>query len=298
MRVAILVPAADYSAEWRWAFDPQAAMLEEAGIDVTAVPWTSNESFDGFDLVMPLVAWGYHKDLPGWTRLLDRLEAEGVPVANPVPMLRWNSDKGYLTELGAAGVSTVPSITACALDEAALELARERFDCAELVVKPLVSASAYGTFRIGEGDAIPEAVRGWRMLVQPWLERIVDAGEYSVILFDGQFSHAVRKVPRAGEFRVQPEFGGIVSRCAPPDGATALALQALDHAPARSTYARVDLVIGNSGKLEIIELELIEPALFVAQAPDAAPSFTAAVTSAAERAREQPLANGGRQVRG
>jgi glutathione synthase/RimK-type ligase-like ATP-grasp enzyme len=296
VRVAILVPAADYPAEWRWAFDPQAGMLQQAGIDVAAVPWTSTGSFAGFDLVLPLVAWGYHHDWPRWLRLLGRFEVERVPLANPVPLLRWNSDKAYLAELASNGVSTVPSMTVDHLDDAGLRDARERFACDQLVVKPLVSASAHGTFRIAGGDTVPDAVRGWRMLVQPWLHRIVDAGEYSLIFFDGTFSHAVRKLPRPGEFRVQPEFGGIISRCEPPDGATELALQALELAPAASSYARVDLVVGNTGELAIIELELIEPALFVAQAPDAAPRFAAAVASAAQRAREQPLADGGRQV--
>ena len=297
MRIAILVPGADYSAEWRWAFDPQAAMLEHAGLDVRAVPWTTNEPLDGFDLILPLVAWGYHRDPAGWLRLLDRFEANRWPVANPVPVLRWNSDKAYLSELASAGVATVPSITVDALDDPELEKARQQLGCEELVVKPLVSASAHGTFRLTPSDQVPQSVRGRRMLVQPWLDRIVDAGEYSLILFQDEFSHSVRKIPRPGEFRVQPEFGGIVTRCEPPEGGVALALHALEQAPDNSSYARVDLVIGNNDALQIIELEMIEPALFVAQAPDAAPRFAAAVISAAERAREQPLADGGRQVR-
>jgi glutathione synthase/RimK-type ligase-like ATP-grasp enzyme len=178
----------------------------------------------------------------------------------------------------------VPTIVVDALDEESLASARDHFGCRELVVKPPVSASAFGTFRLAPGDALPEAVRGWRMMVQPWIEAILDRGEYSLMFFDGALSHAVGKVPKAGEFRVQPEYGGIIERCDPPPGSEQLALAALAAAPDPATYARVDIVVGNDGALQIIELELIEPALFLDHAPDAAPAFAQAVELAAKAA--------------
>jgi glutathione synthase/RimK-type ligase-like ATP-grasp enzyme len=286
MRLAILVPPAEEGVDWRWAFDPQEAALRAGGIHVVEMPWTDPGDLTGFDLVTPLLVWGYHKQYDRWTALLDRLERKQLPVANPVPVLRWNSDKAYLAELGGKGVSTVPSIVVDALDEAALDTARERFGQDRLVVKPLVSASAYGTYPLSSGDPIPEQVLGWRMLVQPWLEAITDAGEYSLIYFDGAFSHSVSKVPRPGEFRVQPEYGGIIRRCDPPSGSLELAQAAIEAAPAACAYARVDLVVGNDGSLQVIELELIEPALFMAEAPDSGPAFARAMRSAAERAAE------------
>jgi hypothetical protein len=120
------------------------------------------------------------------------------------------------------------------------------------------------------------------MLVQPWIEKITDSGEWSLMFFGGAFSHAVAKVPVPGEFRVQPEYGGIIDRCDPPPGAIALAEAALNAAPAPSTYARVDMVEGNGGGLQIIELELIEPALFLDRAPDAGPRFASAVLRASQ----------------
>lgn len=283
MRLAILVPPADDGVDWRWAFDPQEAALRVGGIHVVEVPWTEPGDLSTFDLVTPLLAWGYHKQFDRWQSLLDRLEAERLPVVNPVAVLRWNSDKAYLAELGERGISTVPSIAVDALDQAALDAARDRFGTEELVIKPLVSASAYGTHVIGPGDAIPEAVRGWRMLVQPWLDAITQSGEYSLIYFDGEFSHSVSKVPRAGEFRVQPEYGGIIRRCGPPSGALDLAKSAINAAPAACTYARVDLVVGNDAALQVIELELIEPALFMGEAPESGPAFVTAIRAAAER---------------
>ncbi len=221
-----------------------------------------------------------------WQALLDRFERDAVRVANPVPVLRWNGDKSYLAELHSKGVATVPSLAFEAIDDAALDEARGTFATDQLVVKPLVSASAYGTFRIGPGESLPDKIRGWRMLVQPWLTDIVSSGEYSLIFFGGQFSHSLSKVPRPGEFRVQPEYGGIIDRCDPPPGSLELAKAALDAAPAATTYARVDIVVGNDGQLQVIELELIEPALFLDKAPDAAPRFAQAVLSAAKAGRE------------
>lgn len=286
MRVAFLVPAPEYRLDWRWTYDPQARALEAIGIDVEPVPWTEAAKAKDFDLILPLIAWGYHEHYVRWLRLLDELDTIGAPIANPVPLLRWNSDKSYLEELGAKGVPSVPSITVSELDEPHLDEARAHFGCDTLVVKPLVSASAHGTYMLSHRDPVPEEVRGWRMLVQPWIEAIGDSGEWSLMFFDGVFSHAVSKVPVPGEFRVQREFGGSIRSCEPPEGAIELAIAALAAAPAPSTYARVDIVDGNGGSLEIIELELIEPALFLDDAPGAPGRFAEAVRSAALRLRK------------
>ena len=291
MKLAILVPDADYSAEWRWAYDVEAQALIDAGAAVEPVPWTDQRDLCSFDLVLPLVAWGYHKDYPGWLDFLDRAEQQQLAIRNPVPVLRWNGDKAYLAQLGARGVPTVPTLVVESLDEDAVAAAREGFGCSDIVVKPPISASAYGTFHLGPRDPFPEPVRGWRMLAQPWIEAITSAGEYSLIFFGGMFSHAVSKVPVPGEFRVQPEYGGIITRCDPPAGSLQIAEAALAAAPGEVTYARADFVVGNDGGLQVIELELIEPAFFLAQAPEQGAAMAQAILSAAERAREQPLAN-------
>jgi glutathione synthase/RimK-type ligase-like ATP-grasp enzyme len=276
-----LVPPADYHLDWHWTFDPQADALRQKGATVDPVEWTSDADFAAYDLVLPLIAWGYHKQFAKWQAVLDRFEREGIRVANPVPVLRWNGDKSYLAQLHAKGISTVPSLAFDALDESALDHARETFDTDEVVVKPLVSASAYGTHRVAREDPFPEEVRGWRMLVQPWLKDIVNSGEYSLIFFGGEFSHSVSKVPKPGEFRVQPEYGGIIGPCEPPPGSVELGKAALAASPADTTYARVDIVVGNDGQLQVIELELIEPALFMTGIPEAGPRFADAVLSAA-----------------
>ena len=146
-----------------------------------------------------------------------------------------------------------------------------------------------GVFGLGrtvsaEDDAVPDEVAGKRMLVQPFMAAIAATGEYSVMLFDGVFSHAILKTPRQGDFRVQPHLGGTEKPCSAPVGAIDLAKAALAAAPADSVYARVDMVAADDGTLRIMELELIEPALWLQHAPDQGAAFASAV----RRAIEQP----------
>ena len=290
MRVAILVPEPAYPEPWRWAFDVEANALAAAGVSVEPVVWTEPDGLDRFDLVLPLVAWGYHRRYADWLALLDRFEAERLPVVNPPALLRWNSDKEYLAELGDRGISTVPTIAVEQCCDEDLEEARRHFGSDWLVIKPPVSASATGTYRLGPTDSLPADSHGRAMIVQPFIEEIADGGEFSLMLFDGEFSHAVVKRPAAGDFRVQPHLGGTTLPCAAPPGAEALARSALAAAPAGASYARVDLVADASGELMIMELELIEPALFLDLAPGAPAAFARSVRRAAERALVQPLA--------
>ena len=286
--VLILVPDPVYPEPWAWAFHVEAEALRAAGFEVSARPWTVPGDLAPFDAVLPLVVWGYHERYEEWLALLDRLEIETVPTINPPALLRWNSDKAYLAELDAVGVPTVHTIAVDALDEHGLSEARDRFGCDRLVVKPPVSASATGTFLLHTGDLVPKDVAGRRMLIQPFMASIAAHGEYSLMLFAGRFSHAILKTPKSGDFRVQPHLGGTERPCEAPDGAIALAKAALAAAPAEAVYARVDMVIDDEGKLRIMELELIEPALWLQHAPDKGAAFASTLRSAIE----QPLAQG------
>jgi glutathione synthase/RimK-type ligase-like ATP-grasp enzyme len=280
MRIAILVPAPDYPEPWRWAYDPEAEALSAGGADVEAIAWTEAGDLSGFDLVLPLVVWGYHLDYPRWLDLLRRAERLRWPMVNPPALLRWNGDKAYLAELATRGVSTVPTLAVEACGDADLEEARRQFQSDWLVIKPPISASATGTHRVGPNDDLPADSRGRPMIIQPLVEEIARTGEFSLMLFDGQYSHAVVKRPKAGDFRVQEHHGGVTLPCpAPPPGAVQLAQAALAAAPALAAYARVDIVPDDDGVLMIMELELIEPSLFLEHAPDRGASFTRSILS-------------------
>jgi glutathione synthase/RimK-type ligase-like ATP-grasp enzyme len=285
MRVAILVPDPDYPEPWRWTYDPEAEALVAAGAEVTPVAWTEAGDLSGFDLVAPLVVWGYHVDYPRWLELLDRAELHGWRMINPPSLLRWNGDKAYLAELATRGVSTVPTLAVEACGDADLEKARRQFESEWLVIKPPISASAMGTHRLGPHDELPADSRGRPMIVQPLVEEIAKTGEFSLMLFDGEYSHAVVKRPKAGDFRVQEYHGGVTLPCAvAPAGAIELAQAALAAAPAPAAYARVDIVPDGSGVLMIMELELIEPSLFLEHAPNAGASFSRSILSRARTA--------------
>ena len=105
MRIAVLVPAPDYPEPWAWAYDVEAAALAAAGAEVEPVAWTEAEDLTDFDLVLPLVAWGYHLEYERWLAFLQRAEADRLPLVNPSPLLRWNGDKAYLAELGGGSAA-------------------------------------------------------------------------------------------------------------------------------------------------------------------------------------------------
>jgi glutathione synthase/RimK-type ligase-like ATP-grasp enzyme len=279
LRALLLVPDSGFPERWDWAFDVEAAALRAAGIETIGRPWTNSGDVRDADVVIPLVAWGYQFDQPRWVRLLDDLQRSAKCVLNPLSVLRWNSDKAYLAELAEAGVPAIPTLRFERFDTRALDGARAAFG-GDIVIKPPVSAAAYDTYRLAPGDPVPDAVAGREMLAQPFLRSIQDEGEYSLLFFGGRFSHSLVKRPKAGDYRVQPHLGGREALCDPPDGGLELAQAALAAAPASCAYARIDLIRDNEGALRIIELELIEPALWLDLAPGAPTAFASAVRAA------------------
>lgn len=280
--VLILVPARDdprSEDSWRPQFERLAAPLRGAGLSVEARPWTVAIDKDRASLVMPSLAWGYHHRQAEWFALLDRLEAEGTRVANPAAVLRWNTTKTYLVELAANGAPVVPTHAPARMTTQALEAAFDAFGVDEVVVKPQVSASSRNTIRVKRHGSLDGGPTG-PALIQPFLPAVGEEGELSLFYFDGHFSHAVAKVAAEGDFRVQPQFGGKISEVAPEPEALRAARMVLDAAPGNLTYARVDLIRGLDHTPQLMELEVIEPDLFLEHAHDKGAAFAAAVTRA------------------
>jgi len=281
LRLAILSPTPEYEENWSHI---QADYTRLLGDSACFIDWTKADDFSGFDLVTPLLAWGYPRDCPRWFALLDRLEAEKIQVSNPVSILRWNSDKAYLAELDAAGIPSVPTILSALLDRVALEEARKTFNVETLIVKPPISGGADGTFRLERSDAVPDSVAGQRMMIQPYLPNIAEEGEYSLFYFAGVLSHSILKRPAKGDFRVQEQYGGQEEAVTAPEGALTLAQRAFT-ATAEITktqtlaYARVDILRDGDGVFRLMELELIEPSLFLRFAPDSGAAFAKALVT-------------------
>lgn len=255
------------------------AELRQQGATVESAVWDSPlVDWEGYDAVVIRSTWDYTEradDFEGW---LAHLEHRGVPLWNPPALVRWNMDKRYLLDLEARGVATVPTLvidrgSGVTLAEVALETGWD-----EMVFKPSISASAARTSRVGEGEAAAhEAAFGALlaardMLVQPFVPEIVSHGEWSLLFFGGEYSHAVRKRTGAGDFRVQRELGGTLESEVPRAGLIAQAESIVAHLPGKWLFARVD-ACERDGQLLLMELELIEPDLFLGYHPAAARRF-------------------------
>ncbi len=262
MQVDVLMPAAgseyagvapEYLAPYRPAFAAR-------GVKLTERPWDAGPG-DG-DATLAFFAWGYHHDVIGWEAMLAAWPADR-PLFNPPALLAWNCRKTYLRELAAQGLPVVPSRFGRA-DDASVSAALTDFGCDAVVVKPQVSGGSYLTVKVAHGDAVAPLDDA---IIQPFLPAIGGEGELSFLFIGGRFSHAVRKVAAAGDFRIQPQFGGIFSRFEPERADRALAERILAAAPIPPLYARIDLIRLPDGSLALMEFEAIEPDLYLEQEP-------------------------------
>ncbi len=241
--------------------------LRRHGWQVTPACWDDRKvDWRAFDAVVIRSCWDYHLRPDEFQAWLESLATERCSVWNPVPLLVWNRRKTYLEELRGAGVETVPTIFLAAGSTADLGELMDRLGAAELVIKPTVSASAHGLWTVSAGDSdsrdrLQKDLRTQELMVQPLLGEVRETGEWSLMFFGGEFSHAVRKVPKAGDIRVQEELGGTVTAETPPPALVEAARQVLAQVDGPTLYARVDL-IEIDGRGVLMELELIEPWLF------------------------------------
>ena len=280
-RIVLLTPDPEDEAHhgrWREVFDRMAAPLTAAGLEVESRPWTEAGELSGYAAVMPLVVWGYHRAGERWLTQVADWERAGVRLMNPGSVLRWNADKRYLGVLAEQGAPVVPTLYLDQVTQQALEQAANRFGTDRLVAKPQVSASAYQTLRWSPGGSLDEGPQGPAM-IQAYLPLIETEGEVSLFYFSGVYSHAVRKVPQRGDFRVQPEFDGVITAHEPTGDERAAAEAVLRAVEEPLLYARVDLVRDLDARPALIELELIEPDLYLGYAADKGAAFVQAVAA-------------------
>lgn len=256
-----------------------AATLRQLGVECTVCIWNDPQpDWAAFDAVLIRTIWDYFEHYAAflaWLDMLDRLE---VTTINDTRTLRWNSDKRYLLDLERQGVPVIPTRVAQArnLKETLAAMAGR-----DVVIKPTVSGGAWHTVRgkVGTADfeqACARLPKELDYLVQPFVPEIASHGEWSLMFFDGAYSHAVLKRPTTGDYRVQEQHGGTMAPATPDEaivqaaGKTLAATAALGHG--ELAYARVDGVMVNR-QFQVMELEVIEPSLFLAERPDAAERF-------------------------
>lgn len=262
----------DGTADDRLAVAPLAAL----GFNVRFVPW--ERAIPAYDLAGWVIRspWNYYRARSAFLGALAPLS----PCLNPLEAVRWNSDKRYLLELAEAGAPIIPSVVAPreALAEVAESTGWER-----LIVKPCVSAAGEGVRQLHADTLDEESWLGCLpdgdYLVQPFLADVVEAGEVSAIYFGGEFSHALRKRPAAGGFLVHEEHGGSVEATEIGAALIAEGEAVLRACPAGCAYARVDWIETARGP-RLVEVELIEPELFLRMHPEAPARFAEALANA------------------
>jgi hypothetical protein len=264
------------------ALDPDSEVLlpalRELGVDADSVPWTDEGvDWSGFGRALIRSTWDYHERPEEFARWV-RATGEATDLRNPARTVLWNLDKRYLRELEARGVPVVPTIWLEPGEAGTLPDALDDRGWEDVIVKPSVDLGAYQLSRTTAAGAAPAAAAlDGVVMVQPFLPDLERGGELSLVFLGGEFSHAIAKRPSAGDFRVQPQYGGSVATADAPPGWVALARAALECAPEPWLYARVDIVNGLDGRPCVIELELIEPLLFLSQSPGSADLLARAI---------------------
>ncbi len=258
--------------------------LERRGVPVDEVPWQRpGVDWRAYDGVVIRTTWDYQRHLDRFLDLLDRIERLSVPLANLPSLVRWNARKTYLADLERRGVRIVPTRWGRGMSVEDVLALPERLGAQECVLKPVIGANADDAYRVSadtseeQGRAIAARYADREWIAQPFVQAILDEGEYSLFHFHGALSHAVVKRPGPGDFRVQEEHGGIIEPWIADADATRTAdaiLAALDDLPLQ---ARTDLVRLGDGSLALMELELIEPALYLRMHADAPRNFADAL---------------------
>ena len=269
------------------------AALGNSGADVAIAEWDLPRDWSQFDAVLLRSTWDYPLRLAEFLRWAEEV-SRATRLLNPLPLVKWSSDKHYIADLESKGVPTVLTrfVEPGERPEQRIADLLSQPDVDEFVVKPAVGAGSKDAQRFGRDEAEGAARHAARMLggkrsvlLQPYLNRVDEHGETAVIYFDGEFSHAIRKGallkkkegPKTELFAKE----AITARVPEPSElkVAARAMQALPETP---LYARVDLIRDKNNEPVVLELELIEPSLFFPFAAGSAERFAAAIVRKAK----------------
>ena len=249
--------------------------LRRRGYEAAPRTWDDKGvDWGAWDLVVIRSCWDYHLKIERFRSWIADLERAGVRLVNPPDVLRWNMHKGYLLEVARAGgrIPATRLVSKGSPRSLGDELRHAGWSSA--VIKPAISASGHST-RLIDGQPRDEDERAYEemrtngdVLLQVYVPEVRQHGEWSLVFFEGRYSHAALKRAAPGEFRVHIEWGGTVERSEPPPALVREAQAVIDALDLGATYARVDGTEVD-GHLVVMELELIEPELFFDCHPDA-----------------------------
>ncbi len=251
--------------------------LEEAGFLVETMPWNGTCDWSQYRTAVVRTTWDYTQKLDEFIKTLAHISSQ-TQLINDLSVIQWNSQKTYLRDLKAWGLRIIPTEFSWPHDWGALF---EQWQTTTLMIKPQVGASSMNTFKVTRENIPAEPLFLQGPLIQPFRDKILSEGEFSFHFFYGEFSHAIQKIPKAGDYRVQEEYGGNIVSIAPSpedlEFATAIYKTVEGKLKTPTLFHRVDLVRNNDGELEIMELELVEPSLYFRTDPTAAAKFAYAL---------------------
>ncbi len=253
--------------------DLQLAALQSAGavLEMALEPLVWNApgvNWHAFDAALVGTAWDYAQNRAAFFQTLERIDA-AIPLFNTLALMHWNADKTYLRTLAEKGVPSIPAIWAAHANAESIAHAFAALDADEIVIKPRTGAAAWRQARLRRGDPLPapEALPPEHCFMQPFLPSLPHYGEVSLLYYDGVFSHAVRKIPATGDYRVQSSYGAREVPHSPGAAEQACARAVMNALPQTPLYARIDLVRDRQDSPVVMEVELIEPYHYPEQRP-------------------------------
>ena len=252
--------------------------LRERGIDIEQQIWDDpNVDWAAYDVALLKTPWDYHQKIDAFRSWLDRLESLGVRLLNDYATVRWNMDKRYLKDVAAAGFDVIPSVFLDKGWKGDLAGLFDELRADSIIVKPCVSGGSKNTVAVQLGDVakardeVVDMVSKGDYIVRPLMKEVRE-GEWSHIFFNGAHSHTILKKPAAGDFRVQQAFGGTIEPLVPTRNQVADAAAYVQHFAKDTLYARVDGLMVK-GKFMLMELELIEPFLYLSYEENAVENY-------------------------
>lgn len=256
--------------------------LRELGYAAEFVSWQrSAVHWHEYLAVIIRTTWDYQNHLAEFLSVLQQIESQ-TRLANPLEVVRWNADKVYLRELAGRGTKIVPTLwSKGCIESRRIEEWFRQLQSDEIVVKPTVSANAQDTLRLRRGAvdvaALSRLFDNRSCMIQPFMRGIEEEGEFSLFYFNGDYSHAILKTPKQADFRVQEEHGGIIRSIKPTASLLAAGKRILQRVSSRLLYARLDFVRDEREEFALMELELIEPSMYLRQAEHAPRRFAQAI---------------------
>ena len=247
----------------------QGLIVERIAWDDPYFDWTSTKS------IIFRSTWDYFYRFPEFSKWLKEV-SEKTKLINSKDIIYWNIDKHYLLDLQAKGVYIATSHFIEKGSKNTLQELHKKLGWTETVLKPCISGTARHTYKLNssnldEHEAIFKSlIAKEAMILQPFQNDIVNRGEASLMFFGEQYSHAVLKVAKENDFRVQSDFGGTVEKYKPTQEEIAFGKHVIKSCSELPSYARVDIFNDNEGKIALSELELIEPELWYRLHPEAA----------------------------